>query len=74
MHDQDLQYCPSAFRFPNVHSDTIQKPQFRIKQQLLALTISINFKVMGKVLAQMILKFKKEQIENKSVLIIKNSL
>ena len=37
-------------------------------------TISTNFEVMGKVLAQMILKGKKEQIENKSALIIRNSL
>jgi DNA-binding transcriptional regulator YhcF (GntR family) len=37
-------------------------------------TISTNFEVMGKVLAQMILNGKKEQIENKSALIIRNSL
>ncbi|TDE05960.1 GntR family transcriptional regulator [Flavobacterium sandaracinum] len=37
-------------------------------------TISTNFEVMGKVLAEMILKGKKEQIENKSALIIRNSL
>lgn len=37
-------------------------------------TISTNFEVMGKILAQMILKGKKEQIENKSALIIRNSL
>ena len=37
-------------------------------------TISTNFEVMGKLLAQMILKGKKEQIENKSALIIRNSL
>jgi DNA-binding transcriptional regulator YhcF (GntR family) len=37
-------------------------------------TISTNFEVMGKVLAQMIIKGKKEQIENKSALIIRNSL
>jgi DNA-binding transcriptional regulator YhcF (GntR family) len=37
-------------------------------------TISTNFEVMGKILAQMILKGKKEQIENKSDLIIRNSL
>jgi DNA-binding transcriptional regulator YhcF (GntR family) len=37
-------------------------------------TISTNFEAMGKILAQMILKGKKEQIENKSALIIRNSL
>jgi DNA-binding transcriptional regulator YhcF (GntR family) len=37
-------------------------------------TISTNFEVMGKVLAEMILKGKKEQIENKCDLIIRNSL
>lgn len=37
-------------------------------------TISTNFEEMGKILAQMILKGKKEQIENKSNLIIRNSL
>ncbi|MBG6060763.1 hypothetical protein IWX83_000535 [Flavobacterium sp. CG_9.1] len=37
-------------------------------------TISTNFEVMGKVLAEMILKGKKEQIENKSALIIRSSL
>ena len=37
-------------------------------------TISTNFEAMGKILAQMILKGKKEQIENKSNLIIRNSL
>ena len=37
-------------------------------------TISTNFEDMGKILAQMILKGKKEQIENKSNLIIRNSL
>ncbi|MFV8368643.1 GntR family transcriptional regulator [Flavobacterium sp. LB2R40] len=37
-------------------------------------TISTNFEVMGKILAQMILEGKKEQIENKSALIIRNSL
>jgi len=73
-HDQDLQYRPVKFRFQNVRSDTRQKPQFPAKQQLQALTISTNFEVMGKLLAQMILKGKKEQIENKSALIIRNSL
>lgn len=37
-------------------------------------TISTNFESMGKILAQMILKGKKEQIENKCALIIRNSL
>ncbi|TDD78065.1 GntR family transcriptional regulator [Flavobacterium caseinilyticum] len=37
-------------------------------------TISTNFEVMGKLLAEMILKGKKEQIENTSDLIIRNSL
>jgi DNA-binding transcriptional regulator YhcF (GntR family) len=37
-------------------------------------TISTNFEAMGKILAQMILNGKKEQIENKSSLIIRNSL
>lgn len=37
-------------------------------------TISTDFEAMGKILAQMILKGKKEQIENKSALIIRNSL
>jgi DNA-binding transcriptional regulator YhcF (GntR family) len=37
-------------------------------------TISTNFEAMGKILAQMILKGKKEQMENKSNLIIRNSL
>ncbi|QIH39126.1 GntR family transcriptional regulator [Flavobacterium sp. Sr18] len=37
-------------------------------------TISTNFEAMGKLLAQMITKGKKEQIENKSALIIRNSL
>lgn len=37
-------------------------------------TISTHFEAMGKILAQMILKGKKEQIENKSTLIIRNSL
>jgi DNA-binding transcriptional regulator YhcF (GntR family) len=37
-------------------------------------TISTNFEAMGKILAQMILHGKKEQIENKSALIIRNSL
>ena len=37
-------------------------------------TISTNFEAMGKILAQMILKGKKEQIENKCDLIIRNSL
>jgi len=37
-------------------------------------TISTNFEEMGKILAEMILKGKKEQIENKSNLIIRNSL
>ncbi|MDI5894312.1 GntR family transcriptional regulator [Flavobacterium algoritolerans] len=37
-------------------------------------TISTNFDAMGRILAQMILKGKKEQIENKCTLIIRNSL
>ena len=37
-------------------------------------TISTDFEAMGKILSQMILKGKKEQIENKSTLIIRNSL
>lgn len=37
-------------------------------------TISTNFETMGKILAQMVLEEKKEQIENKSSLIIRNSL
>ena len=37
-------------------------------------TISSNFEAMGKILAEMILKGKKEQIENKSALILRNSL
>ena len=37
-------------------------------------TISTDFEAMGKILAQMILKGNKEQIENKSALIIRNSL
>lgn len=37
-------------------------------------TISTNFEAMGKILAQMILKNKKEQIENKCALILRNSL
>ncbi len=37
-------------------------------------TISTHFEAMGKILAEMILKGKKEQIENKSALIIRNSL
>ncbi|TRX37781.1 GntR family transcriptional regulator [Flavobacterium restrictum] len=37
-------------------------------------TISTNFEAMGKILAQMIIKGKKEQIENKCALIIRNSL
>lgn len=37
-------------------------------------TISTNFVAMGKILSQMIVKGKKEQIENKSDLIIRNSL
>lgn len=37
-------------------------------------TISTNFEDMGKILAQMILEGKKDQIENKSNLIIRNSL
>lgn len=37
-------------------------------------TISTNFDAMGKILAQMILKNKEEQIENKCALILRNSL
>jgi DNA-binding LacI/PurR family transcriptional regulator len=37
-------------------------------------TISTNFEAMGRILAQMILKGTKEQIENKCTLIIRNSL
>jgi DNA-binding transcriptional regulator YhcF (GntR family) len=37
-------------------------------------TISTNFEAMGKILTQMIIKGKKEQIENKCDLIIRNSL
>jgi DNA-binding transcriptional regulator YhcF (GntR family) len=37
-------------------------------------TISTNFEAMGKILAQMILRGKREQIENKSALILRNSL
>ena len=37
-------------------------------------TISTDFEAMGKILAQMILKGKKEKIENKSALINRNSL
>jgi len=37
-------------------------------------TISTDFEAMGKILSQMILKGKKEQIENKCALIIRNSL
>lgn len=37
-------------------------------------TISSNFEAMGKILAEMILKGKKEQIENKSALILRKSL
>lgn len=37
-------------------------------------TISTNFEAMGRIIAYMILKGKKEQIENKSNLIIRNSL
>jgi hypothetical protein len=37
-------------------------------------TISTNFELMGKVLAQMILKNQKNQIENKCHLILRNSL
>ena len=37
-------------------------------------TISTNFESMGKILAEMILKGKKVQVENKSALIIRNSL
>lgn len=37
-------------------------------------TISTHFEAMGKILAEMILKGKKEQIENKSALIMRNSL
>ncbi|EIA09762.1 GntR family transcriptional regulator [Flavobacterium frigoris] len=37
-------------------------------------TISTNFEAMGKILAEMILKGTKDQIENKSALILRNSL
>ncbi|SFC58752.1 GntR family transcriptional regulator [Flavobacterium phragmitis] len=37
-------------------------------------TISTNFEMMGKILADMVLKGIKEQIENKSALIVRNSL
>jgi DNA-binding transcriptional regulator YhcF (GntR family) len=37
-------------------------------------TISTNFEAMGKILAEMILKHTKEQIENKCALILRNSL
>jgi len=37
-------------------------------------TISTQFEMMGKILAEMVLKGSKEQIENKSALIIRNSL
>jgi DNA-binding LacI/PurR family transcriptional regulator len=37
-------------------------------------TISTNFEAMGRILAQMILKNKDEQIENKCALIMRNSL
>ena len=37
-------------------------------------TISTDFEAMGKILAEMVLKGKKEQIENKSSLIMRNSL
>lgn len=37
-------------------------------------TISTHFETMGKILAEMVLKGKKEQIENKSALIMRNSL
>jgi DNA-binding LacI/PurR family transcriptional regulator len=37
-------------------------------------TISTDFTAMGKLLAQMVLTGKKEQIENKNALIIRNSL
>jgi DNA-binding transcriptional regulator YhcF (GntR family) len=37
-------------------------------------TISTQFETMGKILAEMVLKGKKEQVENKSSLIIRNSL
>lgn len=37
-------------------------------------TISTNFELMGKILAQMIIKNQKEQIENKCQLILRNSL
>ncbi|HWS60396.1 MAG TPA: substrate-binding domain-containing protein, partial [Flavobacterium sp.] len=37
-------------------------------------TISTNFELMGKILAQMILKNQKDQIENKCHLILRNSL
>ncbi|MEP6930189.1 MAG: substrate-binding domain-containing protein, partial [Flavobacterium sp.] len=37
-------------------------------------TISTHFEAMGKILAEMVLKGKKEQIENKSSLTMRNSL
>lgn len=37
-------------------------------------TISTNFELMGKILADMVLKGTKEQIENRSALIVRNSL
>ncbi len=37
-------------------------------------TISTHFEAMGKILAEMVLKGSKEQIENKSSLIMRNSL
>ncbi|MFB9078196.1 GntR family transcriptional regulator [Flavobacterium procerum] len=37
-------------------------------------TISTNFELMGKILAEMVLKGTKEQIENKSALIVRSSL
>jgi len=37
-------------------------------------TISTNFELMGKILADMVLHGIKEQIENKSALIVRNSL
>ncbi|KAF2511244.1 GntR family transcriptional regulator [Flavobacterium foetidum] len=37
-------------------------------------TISTNFEMMGKILSDMVLKGTKEQIENKSALIVRNSL
>jgi hypothetical protein len=37
-------------------------------------TISTNFELMGKILADMVLKGTKEQIENRSALILRNSL